>query len=78
MGKVGVLTPFSAKGYEKMLHDGENVFIAQNDDEMVSKTLTLLNSEQLCMSIMHKARSLAASHLSQARVDRIIDELVNN
>ena len=78
MGKACVLTPFSAKGYEKMLHDGENVFIANNDDEMVSKTLTLLNSEQLCMSIMHKARSLAVSHLSQARVDRIIDELVNN
>ena len=78
MGKACVLTPFSAKGYEQMFQDGKNVFIAQNDDDMVNKTLALLRSTQLCETIMSKSLSLAILHFSQSRVDGIVCDVVNN
>ena len=77
MGKACVLTPFSAKGYEKLLHDGDNVFIATTDDEMINKTISLLKSSELCETMGRKSLELASSHFSQSRVNNIIKSVID-
>lgn len=76
MRKACVLTPFSAKGYEKLLNDEDNVFIATSDDEMINKTTLLLKSSELCENMSRKSLELARSHFSQSRVNNIIKSVI--
>lgn len=76
MCKACVLTPFSAKGYEKLLNDGDNVFIAKTDDEMINKTTSLLKSSELCETMGRKSLELARHHFSQSRVNNIIKSVI--
>lgn len=78
MGKACVLTPFSAKGYELILQDGKNAFIAACDVDFVAKTLKLLNSNLLCDSMMRKSHELAASCFGQSVVNKIIKSVIES
>lgn len=78
MGKACVLTPFSAKGYESLLINRDNVFIANSDNEMIEQSVALLSDSNLCHSMMRKSTSLVSEHFSQRRVNTIIKSVIGD
>lgn len=71
MGKACVLSEFSTKGFEDILVQGENSYIAKNDEEYVNYIVELLGDSTLCSLMQKKAYSTVKRHFSQNKIDEI-------
>lgn len=77
-GKATVISPFSAKGYETILINGQNTYIAKTDREYVDRLVSLLRSSELTENIAKAGHIQAVKFYSQDSINRIIKKIIKN
>ena len=72
MSKACVLSRFCVKGFENVIENGVNAYIAKNDCDFAEQISTLLENENLCNEMMTKAHEKARESYSQYTINNII------
>lgn len=78
LGKACVISSFAARGFENILENGNNIFIADNDFDFAKKVLILLENEELKKSIGKKAKESVNDNYSFDNIFNIISKSINN
>lgn len=73
-GKTCVVTEHSMKGYEKILRDGEEVLIAENDDALAHKCLELLNNSQKRIQMGKIGQKKVSENLTYRSFSKIVEQ----
>lgn len=76
LGKATVLTPFSTKGYENILDNGNNTIIAKTDKDYSDAIVKLLRDGDLCRSIANNGHLKADEYYSQRIINSIIERSI--
>lgn len=75
-GKATVITPFSTKGYDAILENGKNTYIANTDEEYIGMVLKLLNNDDLTWEIAKEGHAKAVQFYSQESINRIVEKII--
>lgn len=75
-GKATVITPFSTKGYDAILENGKNTYIANTDEEYIGMVLKLLNNDDLTWEIAKEGYAKAVQFYSQESINRIVEKII--
>ena len=76
MGKACAISSHSTRGYEEILLQGENAFIAEDYADFSNKLIDLLNNESKCKEMAKAAMKTAQSFFSQKSIDETIKGLI--
>lgn len=76
-GKTTVLSSHATRGFEDYLVDGKNVFIANNDQEFIDKTLLALSDKDLNKQIAQEAKKTISEEFSFEVFKNYINKIVN-
>ena len=76
MGKACAISSHSTRGYEDILFQGENAFIAEDYADFANKLIDLLNDDSKCKKMAGAAMKTAQSFFSQKNIDETIKGLI--
>jgi glycosyltransferase involved in cell wall biosynthesis len=76
-GKACVISSFAARGFESILENGKNIFIADNDNNFAQNVIMLLENEELRENIGKKAKESVNNNYSFDYFSDIIVKSIN-
>lgn len=76
LGKATVLSPFSTKGYEEILDDGKNTFIADTDKDYADRVICLLKDADKRQKLSIAGYEKAMRFYSQNSINKIVANLI--
>lgn len=74
LGKATVLSPFSTKGYEDVIVNKENAFIADSFDQYITSVVELLRDETRCYQIAVNGQRKTSIFYSQKSINKIVSK----
>lgn len=78
MGKATVLSAFSTKGYEEILENGNNTYIANTNEEFSDRVIELLTHEKIAERFAKEGHAQAMRFYSQESINRIVEKIIRS
>jgi glycosyltransferase involved in cell wall biosynthesis len=76
MGKPCVISPYAGRGFDDLLVDGENILIANDDNEFVNKIIWLLKNRELANNLGKIAKKAVDKKYSFDNFLKIIKDTI--